>query len=433
MKKRRFLATAAALAVGMVLLWTPAAVSATELGDDYEDTTDDGQEAGEQMTIPAPGKDDGSGSDPGSTGSSGGSSGGGNTGSTGGSAGGTSSQGPDSSTGTAKSSDSSLASLGISPGSLSPAFSPNTYEYTATVDANVTQVSIPARPNNSKAVIASVSGAKSIRPGTNTVKVVVEAESGKTSTYTITVYCGQGAQNNTPAGEPADTSEPTSVEGQISDTQPEDVTPFPEADDGQKEKEADDEVSFDSNGYLIYRGEAYIPSELMPEGEYVSLEKYNSLYEQAKADKTTSNRMMIIFVVAVVLLLIIIVNLVFKLRDVRQDAQLGIGGSDDDEGDGLFPRERRVTKASRMREKAQAADTAMIPDVKMPDQMRRSSPKMTERPKPAAGTKPGARATERSAAPAKTPTRTPAGTPDRKHTRSGQGDRDLEILDLNDL
>ena len=441
MRKRHFLAAAAVLAVCMALLSAPVTAFATGPGDDYGDIEDEGQEPGEQMTVPAPDPDDGpgGGSSGGNTGgSSGGNTGGSSGGTTGGSSGsgnkGSSSGGSftqnsgGGSSGTAGSSDSSLASLGISPGTLSPAFSPNVYEYTATVDADVTRVSIPARPNSSTAVIASVSGAKSIRPGTNTVKVVVEAANGTTSTYTITVQCGSGAQNP-PASEPQDTSEPTSVEGEIVDGQTDGETVNPDETD-EADKDGDSKVSFDSNGYLIYEGNAYIPSEQMPEGDYVSLEKYNSLYEQAQSDRTLSNRMMIIFVIALVLLLIVIVNLAFKLRDARQDAELGINGIGDDDMDGLPVREGKVTKAAKLREKAEAMDASMIPDVKMPEQMKRGGPKTAERlygekAKPAAAKKPVGRTAERSV--------TPAKTPDKKSSKSARADKDLEILDLNDL
>lgn len=113
MRKRRFLALAAALAVGMTLLSAPMAAFATEPGDDYEDISGDEPEEGEQTTIPAPDEDDG----PDSGGSQGGSSSGGSSGGGNGGGSGSPSQGQSGGTGAAaSSSDSSLASLGISPG-----------------------------------------------------------------------------------------------------------------------------------------------------------------------------------------------------------------------------------------------------------------------------------------------------------------------------
>ena len=121
--------------------------------------------------------------------------------------------------------------------------------------------------------------------------------------------------------------------------------------------------------------------------------------------------------------MIVVVNLAFKLKDVRQDAKLGLGGMDDDEGD-LFQREKRASKVSRTREKAPARDTVMIPD----DQVRKARAKTPERPvsekaMPAARTKPTQKPSEMPTAPAKT----------QEKRKSARADRELEILDLNDL
>lgn len=407
MRKRRFLAIAAAFAVSMTFAAAPVTVLATQPGEEYEDTIDDEQEEGEQMTVAEPGAEDGgdagSGTSDGSTGGSSGNSG--NSTSSGGSQ------------STAKSSDSSLSYLGISPGSLSPSFSSGTFEYTATVDADVTSVSIPARTNSSKAVIASVTGAKSITPGTNTVKVVVEAENGSTSTYTITVQCGSAGTGNTPAQQPEDI--PGTIEGEITTGEPEgEIT----GDDEEEEPEETSEVTFDSNGYLIYEGNAYIPSEMMPEGEYVSLDKYNTLYEQAQAEKTKTNRMVIIFAVVLVVFISLIVGLAFKLRDVRQDARLGILGLDDDDLDDFSEKK----KAPKARTKATAADTTMIPDVKLPEQMKTKAP---ERAKADAKAPERLKTPEKSKAPEKP--KAPAKAPEKK--KAAKADEDFEILDLNDL
>ena len=88
---------------------------------------------------------------------------------------------------TKKSADNSLKSLVLSSGALSPKFSPSTTKYTATVDYNVTSIAITAVPSNSKASVVSVSGNEGLKVGENTVSIVVKAENGVTSTYTITV------------------------------------------------------------------------------------------------------------------------------------------------------------------------------------------------------------------------------------------------------
>ena len=395
MRKKRFLAIAAAIAVSISIA-SPVTAFATE-SEETTDTVDDEQAEGEQTTIVAPGaeSDDGAGSGSSSGGNSSGNTGGNSSGSTGTSA------------GSAKSSDSSLSHLGISPGSLSPAFSAGTYEYTATVDAGVTAISVAARPNSSKAVIASVSGAKSLTPGANTVKVVVEAENGATSTYTITVNCGSSAQTTAQEDAAADSAAVDSdqaPEGEIS-----------VIDDTQEAQKEESEVTFDDNGYLIYEGNAYLPSSMMPEGEYVSLDKYNKLYDQAQAQKTKNMRIFIVLVVLIVLLLIVILNLALKLRDIRQDAKLGLDGPEDEE-----PERKQKTRSSKPRKETKEqvgqtmqTDTSMIPDVKMPEQMK---PVRPEKPSGA----------EKTARPEKShKTERPA--------KSVKKAEDLEILDLNDL
>ena len=389
MRKKRFLAIAAAI-IFSISFAAPVTVSATEV-DETTELVDEEQEEGEQTTIVAPGVEDEN------TAGDGDSSAGSSSGNTGGSTG----------TTAAKSSDSSLSHLGISPGSLSPAFSAGTHEYTATVDAGVTAISVAAKPNSSKAVIASVSGAKSLAPGANTVKVVVEAENGATSTYTITVNCGSStasgqttSQENT-AGDDVAAADGEAPIGEISAIE--------DTEEVQKEKP---EVTFDSNGYLIYEGNAYIPSSMMPEGEYVSLDKYNHLYEQAQAKKSQSTRLLIIFVVVLLLLLIVVLNLALKLRDLRQDMKFGLDDVEDDE-----PEKKQKVRASKARKetkeqagKMMQTETSMIPDVKLPDEMK--PVKQDKAPKPEKPEKP------------------PKQT---KPARSAKKAEDPEILDLNDL
>lgn len=388
MRKKRFLAIAAAITLS-ISFTVPVTVFATEV---EEDVIDDEQEEGEQTTIVAPDADseDTSSEEGNTSGSNSGNAAGNNSGST----------------ANVKSSDSSLAHLGISPGTLSPAFSAGTHEYTATVDADVTAISVAAKPGNSKAVIASVSGAKSLTPGANTVKVVVEAENGATSTYTITVNCGGATATAQPAPDDTVTTDTEAPEGEIS------VVDTPE-----EEKTKETKVTFDDNGYLIYEGSAYIPSSMMPEGEYVSLDKYNKLYEQAQTQKTKYMRLLIILIVLLVLALIVILNLALKLRDVRQDEKLGLTGIADDElqkrkkSKEAKPRkETREKVVQKTGAQAMQTDTSMIPGVKMPDEMKTSR---TEK--------------------APNPGRSPKPEKPVKTAKSAKKMEDLEILDLNDL
>ena len=84
---------------------------------------------------------------------------------------------------------------GVSPGALSPSFSPGAYAYTASAGNAVTSVTVTATVNDSNAgvtvdgnAVASGSGhAVSLEVGANVIRVVVTAQDGTTQTYTITV------------------------------------------------------------------------------------------------------------------------------------------------------------------------------------------------------------------------------------------------------
>lgn len=81
------------------------------------------------------------------------------------------------------SSDNTLKSLQISPGTLSPAFSPDTITYNATVDADVTELVVSAVANDSAAKV-SISGRR-MDPGSNTTTITVTAEDGSVKKYVI--------------------------------------------------------------------------------------------------------------------------------------------------------------------------------------------------------------------------------------------------------
>lgn len=89
--------------------------------------------------------------------------------------------------------DATLKSLKISPGSLSPAFSPSVTNYTANVsgDVNAIKVSTATAHANAKVV---VSGSKELKTGENTVVCKVTAEDGETiQKYTIVVTKSESA------------------------------------------------------------------------------------------------------------------------------------------------------------------------------------------------------------------------------------------------
>ena len=99
--------------------------------------------------------------------------------------------------------DANLSSLTISPGELSPAFSPDVTDYTATVSGDVEKITVSAPANDSKATVV-VSGNDGLQIGENEIVCKVTAEDGTTvKNYTIKVTKTEGGE--TPeASEPAD-------------------------------------------------------------------------------------------------------------------------------------------------------------------------------------------------------------------------------------
>ena len=86
-----------------------------------------------------------------------------------------------------KSADSSLKSLTIDHGTLTPIFNQNTRTYTATVDANITNINVEAIPNSLYGNIKSITGNTNLDFGMNQIEVIVEAEDKTTSSYIINV------------------------------------------------------------------------------------------------------------------------------------------------------------------------------------------------------------------------------------------------------
>lgn len=94
------------------------------------------------------------------------------------------------------SSDNTLKSLQISPGTLSPAFSPERTTYNATVDADVKELVVSAVANDNAADV-SISGRR-MDPGSNTTTITVTAEDGSVKRYIIyTTKLGDGQEATT--------------------------------------------------------------------------------------------------------------------------------------------------------------------------------------------------------------------------------------------
>ncbi len=85
------------------------------------------------------------------------------------------------------STEAALSSLKISPGTLSPTFSPDVTSYTTQVGSGVDKLAVSATAKDGKAKVL-VSGDSGLKIGSNTVVCKVTAEDGQTTkSYTITV------------------------------------------------------------------------------------------------------------------------------------------------------------------------------------------------------------------------------------------------------
>ena len=100
-----------------------------------------------------------------------------------------------------KSGNADLASLAISPGTLTPAFSAGTQSYSASVSAEQSKITVAATPADPKSSVALNGVQNSLLAGKNTVKVTVTAENGTSKVYTITVTRASGP-TPTPAPTP---------------------------------------------------------------------------------------------------------------------------------------------------------------------------------------------------------------------------------------
>lgn len=101
------------------------------------------------------------------------------------------------------SSDATLRALTVSPGSLSPAFTPQGTEYTIEVDDSVTDITVSGGVTDEKAQITAASGFKNLKSGTNEAVITVTAEDGSTMTYHFTITRGGAAdETDTEEAEP---------------------------------------------------------------------------------------------------------------------------------------------------------------------------------------------------------------------------------------
>lgn len=116
-----------------------------------------------------------------------------------------------------KSTDSSLASLSVDKGKLNPAFDPDVTEYKLSLPVKTEKITLAAEPSDSAATVSGT-GEIAVKPGENTVSIVVTAESGDTTTYTVHAVVAQMptvflTYNDTKLGVVTDTEDVTAPAG----------------------------------------------------------------------------------------------------------------------------------------------------------------------------------------------------------------------------
>ncbi|RHV64007.1 hypothetical protein DXB18_12745 [Clostridium sp. OM02-18AC] len=115
------------------------------------------------------------------------------------------------STAASASTDASLSSLQISPGTLSPAFSADVDSYSASVSLDTEKLTVSAVPASDKATVA-LSGTE-LQDGENTVTCTVTAEDGSTTrTYTILVNRIEGGESLAEGGQTEETTAAENLE-----------------------------------------------------------------------------------------------------------------------------------------------------------------------------------------------------------------------------
>lgn len=182
-----------------------------------------------------------------------------------------------------KSADNSLSAISLSAGTLSPAFSSQTTNYTVEVGADVTDLTVTPSTSNAKATIESITGNTGLKVGDNTIKILVKAENGAEATYTITVKKSETITETTPAETaPENGAEAVNTENNIEDNSGNTAT-----------------VTQDSYDRLN--------------------EEYTELKETYESYRSTTRRNLAILIFVAVVLLILAINLLMKCHELKQD------------------------------------------------------------------------------------------------------------------
>lgn len=101
------------------------------------------------------------------------------------------------------SSDAALGLIRINPGELSPAFSPDKYEYSVQVPYEVTEIYVSAAPNDPQTEV-KIEGNSNLSVGQNRILILTTAEDGTKGKYVI--YVARSPENE--SGEAGGTEDP---------------------------------------------------------------------------------------------------------------------------------------------------------------------------------------------------------------------------------
>ena len=89
-----------------------------------------------------------------------------------------------------KSANSALVSLSVDQGKLTPAFDPEITEYKLSLPVKTEKVTLTATPSDSTAKVTGA-GEIAVKPGENKISIVVTAENGDSTTYTVNAVVAQ--------------------------------------------------------------------------------------------------------------------------------------------------------------------------------------------------------------------------------------------------
>ena len=112
------------------------------------------------------------------------------------------------------SSDATLRALSVSPGEMTPAFSPETTDYVITIDESVTDITVSGGVSDENAQITAASGFKNLKSGTNQAIITITAQDGSTLSYHFTIERAETAAASEEDDAPEEPKQTQTVTGE---------------------------------------------------------------------------------------------------------------------------------------------------------------------------------------------------------------------------